>query len=148
MSSQTQRDSSRIDGRAVAAAALGVLLLMAMAAALVRLLSVRAGTTTSAALSTAVQAPPLSRTDSTRELMQYRAREAAWLDGYGWQDPAHAYAHIPIQRAMQLLVQQPRLGEPTTPAPAMPSIGKPAPVDVPRSPDAPVSLPPPPLQPP
>ncbi|HEX4025759.1 MAG TPA: hypothetical protein VHX52_13810 [Steroidobacteraceae bacterium] len=112
----TQRDTSGIDGRAIAAAALGVLLLIAMAAALVRLLSASNGTTTSAALSTGVQVPRLSRTDSTRELMQYQVTEAAWLDGYGWLDHSHTYAHIPIERAMQLLVQQPQ----QSPAPDRP----------------------------
>jgi hypothetical protein len=147
--SQTQRDSSRIDGRAIAAAALAVLLLIALASALVRLLSVRAGTATSATRSTAVQqqVPRLSRTDSTDELRHYQAAQAAWLNGYGWQDQAHAYAHIPIGRAMQLLLQDPGLAAPRATAPPLPSVGKPAPVDVPRTPDQPTPLPAPPLQP-
>jgi hypothetical protein len=146
--SQTQRDTSRIDGRAVAAAALAVLLLIALASALVRLLSVRAGTPTSATRSTAVQqqVPRLSRTDSTEELRHYQAAQAAWLNGYGWQDRAHAYAHIPIKRAMQLLLQDPQLAVPRTGGAPLPSVGKPAPVDVPRTPDQPAPLPAPPLQ--
>ena len=38
---------------------------------------------------------------------QYGA-QARQLHGYGWVDPAHRVAHIPIERAMSLLATPPR----------------------------------------
>ena len=43
--------------------------------------------------------PPLDR------VTQYRL-QAQRLNAYGWNDPAHRTAHIPIERAMALLVRQ------------------------------------------
>jgi hypothetical protein len=162
MPPQTQREGSGIDGRAIAVGGLAVLLLLAMASALVRLLSVMNGTTTSATRGSALQAPQLASPDARRELQQYQATESAWLNGYGWQGTSHAVAHIPIERAMQLLLQHPELARPTAPAaaatpatsaassarPAPSAVGPPFPIDVPRSPDRPQPLAvPPPLPP-
>lgn len=142
--SQQQREGSRIDGRGVAVAAIGVLLLITMGTALVRLLALRAHTPTHATLSTALQAPALSSPDAARLLVEYEAQQSSRLNAYGWGDARHTYAHIPIARAMQLLVQHPELGVPATPQ-ALPSVGKPAPIDVPRTPDRPSPLAPPPM---
>lgn len=141
--SQEQRDTSRIDGRGIAVAAIAVLLLITMGTALVRLLALRARTSTQATLSSAHQAPPLSSPDAARLLIEYETQQAARLNSYGWEDSGHSYAHIPIARAMQLLVQHPELATPATPQ-ALPSVGKPAPIDVPRTPDRPSPLAPPP----
>ena len=43
--------------------------------------------------------PPMDR------VAQYRL-QAEQLDSYGWTDPSHRFAHIPIERAMALLAQQ------------------------------------------
>ena len=44
-------------------------------------------------------APPEDR------ITQYRL-QAQSLNAYGWNDPAHRTAHVPIERAMALLAQQ------------------------------------------
>jgi hypothetical protein len=111
MPSQSQREGSGIDGRAIAVAALGVLLIVVMVTALVRLLSALNQTSIVPARR-AVQPPALSDSDPVDRLHSYQTAEAARLDGYGWQDTAHRYAHIPIARAMQLLAQHPQLQRP------------------------------------
>ena len=40
------------------------------------------------------------------DLAKFRAQKEALLSGYAWTDPQHDYARIPIQRAMQIYVQQ------------------------------------------
>ena len=52
--------------------------------------------------------PPAPRlqTDPRADLAQLRAREQAQLDGYGWVDRGAGTVHIPIDRAMELLVQR------------------------------------------
>jgi hypothetical protein len=140
MSSETQREPSLLDGRGITVAALAVLLLITMATALVRLLATRQHNGTVAVTSSALQAPALSSTVETLQLAHYQASQSAWLHGYGWTDGTHGYAHIPIERAMQLLVAHPELAQPASPPPAEPSNGAPRPVDVPRAPDRPAPL--------
>lgn len=49
-----------------------------------------------------VQPPaPQLQTDPEEDLRQFRARQEAWLNGYGWVDRAHDIAHIPIDEAMK-----------------------------------------------
>lgn len=52
--------------------------------------------------------PPAPRlqTQPREELKAMRAAEAQRLNGYGWVNPAAGVAHIPIDRAMQLTLQQ------------------------------------------
>ncbi len=54
------------------------------------------------------QVPPMPRLQPhpQTDLAKFRARKEALLSGYAWIDPQHAYARIPIQRAMQIYVQQ------------------------------------------
>lgn len=47
---------------------------------------------------------PRLQTDPVGDLAILRAREAARLDGYGWVDRQAGIVHIPITRAMELLV--------------------------------------------
>jgi len=55
--------------------------------------------------------PRLERNERT-ELNDFRLEEEQRLDSYGWVDQQAGVIHIPIERAMQLIVQQ---GLPTTP---------------------------------
>jgi hypothetical protein len=48
------------------------------------------------------------------DLRSYRAGKAGELDGYGWVDQANGVVRIPIERAMELIVEQPQ----SAPAPA------------------------------
>jgi len=54
------------------------------------------------------QIPPAPRLQShpQTDLAKFRARKEALLSGYAWADPQHDYVRIPIQRAMQIYVQQ------------------------------------------
>lgn len=49
---------------------------------------------------------PRLQPDPVAELAAVQAGQRARLDGYAWEDGAHTVARIPIDRAMQLLVQQ------------------------------------------
>jgi hypothetical protein len=70
--------------------------------------------------------PPAPRlqTKPREELKKMRAEEERYLNSYGWTDPARGTVHLPIERAMELLLQQ---GLPARPeAPAGSSPGMPA----------------------
>lgn len=53
-------------------------------------------------------APPAPRLQvhAPDDLRALRLRKQALLDGYQWLDPAHTAARVPIERAMQMYVQQ------------------------------------------
>jgi hypothetical protein len=71
------------------------------------------------------QIPPKPRLQAhpQTDLAKFRAKKQALLSGYTWTDPQHDYARIPIQRAMQIYVQQ-RAHANAAPAPAS-SSGRP-----------------------
>lgn len=52
--------------------------------------------------------PPAPRlqADPLADLQALRAREQAQLDGYGWVDRQAGTVHIPLDRAMQLLLER------------------------------------------
>jgi hypothetical protein len=133
--SQEQREAGGIDARRVVVGALAALLLIAMSVALVRLLATSNHNPT-VGTNRYERAPVLSTPDEVDELHRYQVTQAHWLDSYGWKDKAHRFAHIPITRAMQLLIRQPALAQPSGKPPAHPSRGKPGPLDEPRSPRA------------
>ncbi|HTV51226.1 MAG TPA: hypothetical protein VME21_08555 [Steroidobacteraceae bacterium] len=54
----------------------------------------------------AVPPPPRLQIDPAADLARYRAREQALLGSVGWVDRAHGIAHVPIEDAMQSLVQR------------------------------------------
>ena len=114
MASETQRQGSGIDGRAIAVAALSVLLIIVIVTALVRLLSALNHTGIQPTRR-AVQPPVLSDPDAAGLLHSYQAAQATRLNGYGWEDAGHTYAHVPIDSAMQLLLQHPELQSPPAP---------------------------------
>ena len=67
------------------------------------------------------QPPPAPRlqTDAPADLQEMRAREAAALESYGWVDRQKGIVHIPVERAMELLVERGlRTTEPTMTKPA------------------------------
>ena len=143
MSAPARHDTSGLDVQAISVAALAVLLLIVMASGLVRLLATLHGTSTGAATHSQIEVPPLAATDARAQLHDYQRAQATRLNSYGWEDSTHRFAHIPIERAMQLLVQQPQLAQPSTPPPSRPASARPRPLDVPRSPDraAPLAAP-------
>lgn len=52
--------------------------------------------------------PPVPRlqVNPDRDIEQLRAAEAERLDGYGWVDRSAGIAHIPVERAMDLLAER------------------------------------------
>jgi hypothetical protein len=140
MSTEARHQSPDLHSQAITVVALAVLLLIVMAAALVRLLATLHGTPTAAATRNVIELPPLSATDARTQLQEYERAQAARLNSYGWDDSKHEFAHVPIERAMQLLLQQPQLEQPSKPPPARPASAKPRSLDVPRSPDRPAPL--------
>jgi hypothetical protein len=72
-----------------------------------------------AALVTAPQFPPPRLQSAPRgDLKALRAREELLLNGYGWVDRKAKIVHIPVDRAMDLLVQRglPETAQAVTPA--------------------------------
>jgi hypothetical protein len=49
---------------------------------------------------------PLLETDERNELNDFRMQEANQLNSYGWVDQKAGVAHIPIERAMQLIAER------------------------------------------
>ncbi|HYJ46126.1 MAG TPA: hypothetical protein VEV81_05885 [Pyrinomonadaceae bacterium] len=54
------------------------------------------------------QPPPAPRlqTDAPADLQEMRARETAALESYGWVDRQKGVVHIPVERAIDLLVER------------------------------------------
>jgi hypothetical protein len=74
------------------------------------------------------QIPPQPRLQAhpQTDLAKFRAQKEALLSGYAWTNAQHDYARIPIQRAMQIYVQQ-HAHASATPAPSSGSAKLPAP---------------------
>jgi len=60
------------------------------------------------------------------DLATLRAREAARLHGYGWVDQSQGIAHIPIERAIEILAQRANTPVDVAPAPGTPVPPEPA----------------------
>lgn len=56
---------------------------------------------------------PVLQASPNAEIVQHRAEERARLQGYGWIDRTNGVVHVPIERAMELLLER---GLPTRPA--------------------------------
>ena len=140
MSTPVRQEPSALNARAIAVTALALLLLIVMASALVRLLATLHGISTVAVAHYMIETPPLASTDAREQLQDYQRAQSARLASYGWEDGSHQFAHIPIERAMQLLSERPQLEQPSTAPPARPASAKPRSLDVPRSPDRPAPL--------
>jgi hypothetical protein len=52
------------------------------------------------------QPMPRLQTDAPADLQKLRMREDAALESYGWVDRERGIAHIPVERAMELLVER------------------------------------------
>jgi hypothetical protein len=50
---------------------------------------------------------PRLQTDPVQDLLKFRTSEETVLQSYGWVDPQAGIVRIPIQRAMELLAQNP-----------------------------------------
>ena len=61
---------------------------------------------------------PRLQVNSAQDLKEMRAQEEVILQGYGWVDREHGVTRIPIEKAMQLLVQRGVPTRPSTPKPA------------------------------
>jgi len=65
--------------------------------------------------------PPQIQVEPAEDLATYLARERSILESYAWRDQEAGIARIPVERAMQLLVErgwpQPAAGPPPPPRP-------------------------------
>ena len=54
------------------------------------------------------QIPPLPRlqVDPVQDLVEVRKQQSGELDSYGWVDRSHSIVHIPIDRAMDLILER------------------------------------------
>jgi hypothetical protein len=60
--------------------------------------------------------PPRLQSDPRADLQVFRAREDRVLSSYGWVNRERGVVRIPIDRAIELLIER---GEPSVPAPAV-----------------------------
>jgi len=60
---------------------------------------------------------PRLQANPAQELSELRAQEETILQGYGWIDREHGVARIPIEKAMQLIVERGVPVRPSTPKP-------------------------------
>jgi hypothetical protein len=69
---------------------------------------------------------PLLQEVPVADFATFRAGEEAELSGYGWVDRDRAVTRIPVERAMQLLLERglPRTAPEPTPAPKTPEKGQ------------------------
>ena len=65
---------------------------------------------------------PKLQPDPVEDVQRLRAREDQQLNQYGWVNRQQGVTHIPIERAMELVVQR---GLPTRPAQPQPAVGTP-----------------------
>jgi len=67
--------------------------------------------------------PPVPRlqADPRRDLHRFRESQRELLSGYGWVDKNAGIVHIPIDRAMDLLVQRGSVAEPLPAKPEKPA---------------------------
>lgn len=59
-----------------------------------------------ARMSSELPPPPRLQVNPAQDWQTLHARDEAWLNGYGWVDRQAQTVHIPIQRAMDLIVQR------------------------------------------
>ena len=117
---------SEISLRAIVLFAIGIVLLVVIAGALMFLLTGRlrdqqyAGDPPPPALAEArvsqKPAGPLLQADPSSEMTALRQEENAELNSYGWVDKGNGIARVPIDRAIDLLLEND--GVATTPLPA------------------------------
>jgi len=50
--------------------------------------------------------PPVLQITEEHDLQAHRAREAEFLNGYGWSDRENGRVRIPIERAIELMVER------------------------------------------
>jgi hypothetical protein len=91
--------------------------------------------------------PPLPRVQSTpgSDLVRYRAAQQRKLGSYGWVDRTAGVAHIPIERAIELMAERASsIADPqAASAPAVPADATPTPAaPVTPAPAAPATPPP------
>lgn len=65
---------------------------------------------------------PKLQPDPVEDAYRMRAREGEQLNNYGWVNRQQGVTHIPIERAMELVVQR---GLPSRPAQPQPAVGNP-----------------------
>jgi hypothetical protein len=64
---------------------------------------------------------PLLQVTPEAELQAFRQQEYRHLESYGWLDRTRGIAHIPIERAIELLLADADALGPAAPAPAVPA---------------------------
>ena len=71
--------------------------------------------------------PPNLQVHDAYDMVQFRKSERATLEGYGWVDEKAGVARIPLERAMNLLVERglPKVKTPA-PSPAQPAPAQPS----------------------
>jgi hypothetical protein len=114
----TDYEESDADPRLITALALGIAVFL-LATPFI-LLAGYSGATRSGALPSNLPQPPTPRlqADPRSDLDRLRSYERGELDRLGWADRDGEIIHIPIDRAMQLLVERGLLGWPSATAAA------------------------------
>jgi hypothetical protein len=114
----TDYEKSDADSRLLAGLAIGIAVFLVAAPFI--LLAAYPGATRSGALPPHLPQPPAPRlqTDPRSDLDRLRSYERGELERLGWADRDRELVHIPIDRAMQLLVERGLPGWPSATAAA------------------------------
>jgi hypothetical protein len=99
-------DRSRLHVRAILFSAGGVVCIVILAAFVAHLLTGARGLARSGPTETSPPTPHLLESDPVTDRNAYELQKQRELNSYGWTNDAHTLAHVPIERAMQLLEQQ------------------------------------------
>jgi len=100
-----QQERSDIHLSAVLLGAVAVIVMILAAALIAKLVLGLAGPPQRAPNADAARATLLS-SDPVSEQQAFRGEKQQQLESYGWIDRDHNIAHVPIERAMQMLVTQ------------------------------------------
>ena len=109
MSEQTAREHKDVDVRKVVFVGIGLLVgliaVLASMAGLLALFNARDSRPRTIATPEPFAQPQL-QINPELDLQTWQATQEAWLHGYGWISEEAGVAHIPIERAMELIVTE------------------------------------------
>lgn len=101
-----KQEPSDLRPRAVLVAAGSVIVLVLLVALLAHLMTRVSGAAAAAPAHAPLARTPRLSSNPQDDITSFERAKRSQLQTYGWADRQHAYAHIPIERAMQKLATQ------------------------------------------
>jgi hypothetical protein len=97
-----RQESSDLNVRAVVLGAVAVIVTVLLVALVARFLTSASGPARPGATETSVERPRRLPSDPFNPSVAFNADKRAQLESYGWIDRGRGFAHVPIERAMQM----------------------------------------------